>query len=39
MSYLCSSIAEERDKYMNELNEIGNAFLEQMKVVKEEDPQ
>ena len=39
MSYLCSSIAEERDKYMNDLNEISNAFLNLMKTVPEEDPQ
>ena len=39
MSFLCSSIAEERDKYMNDLNEISNAFLNLMKNIPEEDPQ
>ena len=39
MSFLCSSIAEERDKYINDLNEISNAFLNLMKELPEEDPQ
>ena len=39
MGFLCSSIAEEREKYINDLNEISNAFLEYMKNIKEEDPQ
>ena len=39
MSFLCSSIAENRDKYMNDLNEISNAFLNYMKTIPEEDPQ
>ena len=39
MSFLCSSIAEERDKYMNDLNEISNAFLNYIKNIPEEDPQ
>ena len=39
MCFLCSSIAEERDKYMNDLNEISNAFLNLMKNIPEEDPQ
>ena len=37
--FLCSSIAEEKDKYMNDLNEISNAFLTYMKTLPEEDPQ
>ena len=39
MGFLCSSIAEEKDKYMNDLNEISNAFLNYMKNIPEEDPQ
>ena len=39
ISFLCSSIAEERDKYMEDLNSIANAFLELMKTLPEEDPQ
>ena len=39
MSFLCSSIAENRDKYINDLNEIANAFLNYMKNIPEEDPQ
>ena len=39
ISFLCSSIAEDRDKYMNDLNEISNAFLNYMKNIPEEDPQ
>ena len=39
MSFLCSSISEDRDKYMNDLNEISNAFLNYMKNIQEEDPQ
>ena len=39
MSFLCSSIAEERDKYLNDLNEISNAYLNLMKGLPEEDPQ
>ena len=39
MGFLCSSIAEEKDKYMNDLNEISNAFLNYMKTIPEEDPQ
>ena len=39
MSFLCSSIAEDRDKYINDLNEIANAFLNYMKTIPEEDPQ
>ena len=39
MSYLCSSIAEERDKYLEDLNAISNAFLTCMKNLPDEDPQ
>ena len=39
MSFLCSSIAEERDKYMEDLNSIANAFLSLLKTLPEEDPQ
>jgi len=39
MSYLCSSIAEERDKYIEDLNTIANAFLSLLKTLKEEDPE
>ena len=39
MSFLCSSIAEEKDKYMNDLNEISNSFLNYIKNIPEEDPQ
>ena len=39
MSFLCSSIAEERDKYIEDLNTISNAFLSCLKNLKEEDPQ
>ena len=39
MSFLCSSIAEDRDKYIKDLNEIANAFLNYMKTIPEEDPQ
>ena len=39
MSFLCSSIAEERDKYIEDLNTIGNAFLSLIKTLPEEDPQ
>ena len=39
ISFLCSSIAEDRDKYMNDLNEISNAYLNLMKALPEEDPQ
>ena len=39
MSFLCSSIAEERDKYLEDLNTISNAFLSCIKTLPEEDPQ
>ena len=39
MSFLCSSISEDRDKYLTDLNEIANAFLNYMKTIPEEDPQ
>ena len=39
MSFLCSSIAEERDKYLEDLNAISNAFLTCMKNLPDEDPQ
>ena len=39
MSFLCSSISEDREKYLNDLNEIANAFLNYMKTLPEEDPQ
>ena len=39
MSFLCSSIADERDKYIEDLNTIANAFLECLKSLPEEDPQ
>ena len=39
MSFLCSSISEERDKYIDDLNTISNAFLSSMKTLPEEDPQ
>ena len=39
MSFLCSSIAEERDKYLEDLNTIANAFLACFKSLPEEDPQ
>ena len=39
MSYLCSSIAEERDKYMEDLTTIAKAFLDCIKTLPEEDPQ
>ena len=39
MSFLCSSIAEERDKYIDDLNSIANAFLGCLKTLPEEDPQ
>ena len=39
MSFLCSSIAEERDKYIEDLNTIANAFLSCLETLKEEDPE
>jgi hypothetical protein len=39
MSFLCSSISEDREKYLTDLNEIANAFLNYMKNIPEEDPQ
>ena len=39
ISFLCSSIAEERDKYIDDLTTIAGAFLECFKTLKEEDPQ
>ena len=39
ISFLCSSIAEDRDKYIDDLNSIAGAFLELFKTLKEEDPQ
>ena len=39
MSFLCSSISEDREKYLSDLNEIANAFLNYMKTIPEEDPQ
>ena len=39
MSFLCSSIADERDKYIEDLNTIANAFLACLKSLPEEDPQ
>ena len=39
IAFLCSSIADDRDKYMNDLTEISNAFLGYMKKLPEEDPQ
>ena len=39
MSFLCSSIAEEREKYLEDLNSISNAFLSLIKSLPEEDPQ
>ena len=39
MSFLCSSIADERDKYIEDLNSIANAFLACLKSLPEEDPQ
>ena len=39
ISFLCSSIAENRDKYIDDLNSIAGAFLECFKTLKEEDPQ
>lgn len=39
MSFLCSSIAEEREKYAGDLKEISEAFLTYMQQLPEEDPQ
>ena len=39
ISFLCSSISEEREKYIEDLNSIAGAFLECFKTLQEEDPQ
>ena len=39
ISFLCASIAEERDKYIDDLNSIAGAFLDCFQTLKEEDPQ
>ena len=39
MSFLCSSVAENRDKYMSDLLEISETFIKYLSNLPEEDPQ
>ena len=39
ISFLCSSVAENRDKYMNDLVEISDTFIKYLSNLPEEDPQ
>ena len=39
ISFLCSSVAENRDKYMNDLQEISENFVKYLSNLPEEDPQ
>jgi len=39
IAYLCSSISENRDNYLNDLNEICTSFIQNLNKYNEEDPQ
>lgn len=39
ISYLCASVSENAENYMNDLNEISQGFVSYMKGLPEEDPQ